>query len=797
VTTASSSEQRIRIRLRLRGRVQGVGFRPFVYRTAQELGLSGWVLNDAQGVLLEAEGAESAVKTFRERVVHGVPAPASVDDCVQEYCSPNFETEFVIIASQDSGSRLATILPEIATCADCRREIDDSSNRRYRYPFTNCTHCGPRFTIMRALPYDRPNTTMAHFTMCQDCRREYEDPNDRRFHAQPNACPVCGPQLSYVVLQPLLGVVNAAREVLARRDEALALAAGAIREGHIVAVQGLGGFHLVVDATNESAVCTLRQRKHRWEKPLAVMVQDIAQAREQVQTDAGVESLLLSPEAPIVLCRKLAQSSIAPSVAPDTPYLGVMVPSTPLHHLLLQQLRFPIVATSGNLSEEPICIDPEEAEQRLSGIADGWLVNDRPIERHMDDSVMQIVGNTPQFLRRARGYAPLPVAVPRSERVVLALGGHQKNTVAVAIEDRVFVSQHIGDLDSLETRQACERVVRDFLRLYAARPDVIAHDLHPDYASTQLAERLTSQGALLEGVPRVAVQHHHAHLAACLADAGHAGRALGVIWDGTGLGLDGTIWGGEFLLGDASGFQRVAALKPYPMLGGEAAARDSRHSALALLWSSIGPEAFDWEDIPCVAGTPRSERAIMLKLLQAKINCPMTSSMGRLFDAVAALCGLVTRLSFEGRAGMLLESLCGDLDVAPYPLPCSKVGSSGSPEATTPQYWLDPTPLIAQVVADVRGGVGRQVIATRFHAMLVTSVMEVASLVDAETVVLSGGCFQNRQLSEGSVTALQKKGIKVVIHRNLPPNDGGLSLGQALVARAASLSNSQSTQVSQ
>ena len=788
MTTASDSDQLIRIRLRLRGRVQGVGFRPFVYRTAQALGLSGWVLNDAQGVLLEAEGAESAVKTFRERVVHGAPAPASVDDCVEENCPANFETGFVIIASQAGGNKLATILPEIATCADCLREIDDPSNRRYRYPFTNCTHCGPRFTIMRALPYDRPNTTMAHFTMCTDCRGEYEDPNDRRFHAQPNACPLCGPQLSYV---------DTTRKVLARRNEALTLAVEAVRAGHIVAVQGLGGFHLVVDATNEATVLELRRRKHRWEKPLAVMVQDIAQVREHVEVDTVVESLLLSPEAPIVLCRKLAQSSIAPSVAPDTPYLGVMVPSTPLHHLLLQQLGRPIVATSGNLSEEPICIDPEEAEQRLSGIADGWLVHDRPIERHMDDSVMQLVGGAPQFLRRARGYAPLPIAVPRSERVVLALGGHQKNTVALAIEDRVFVSQHIGDLDSLPTRQACERVVRDFLLLYAARPDVIAHDSHPDYASTQLAERLTSKGALLEGVPRMAVQHHHAHLAACLADAGHAGRVLGVIWDGTGLGSDGTIWGGEFLLGDASGFQRVAALKPYPMLGGEAAARDPRRSALALLWSAFGSDAFDWEDLPCVAGTSRSERAVLLKLLEAKINCPVTSSMGRLFDGVAALCGLITHPSFEGRAGMLLESLCGDLAVMPYSFPCSTVNDGGARDAWAPHHWLDPTPLIEQVVADVRNGEGRAAIATRFHATLVASVVEVAGRVAADSVVLSGGCFQNRRLSEGTVTALQKKGLRAVIHRNLPPNDGGLSLGQAMVARAASIQSSQSTQVSE
>jgi len=594
VTTDSDSETLTRVRLRLRGRVQGVGFRPFVYRTAQSLQLSGWVRNDALGVLLEAEGPLRAVKTFIEKVVNEPPAPASVDDWNQEYCALRQELGFVIIASQSQGHKLATILPDLATCAQCLRELNDPSNRRYRYPFTNCTHCGPRFTIIRSLPYDRPNTTMAQFTLCTDCQREYDDPNDRRFHAQPNACPVCGPQLSYV---------DTTRKVWGRPEQALALAVAAITAGSIVAVQGLGGFHLVVDATNDLAVRRLRQRKHRWEKPLAVMLQHTEQVREHVEVSASVEALLTSIEAPIVLCRKQKQSSIAASIAPDTPYLGVMIASNPLHHLLLQQLQRPVVATSGNLSEEPICIDPDEAEQRLANIADGWLVHDRPIERHMDDSVMHQICGAPQFLRRARGFAPLPVAVPHSDRVVLALGGHQKNTIALAVQDRVFISQHIGDLDSLETRKACERVVCDFLELYSVKPDIVAHDLHPDYASSQLAESLTTGDGWLAGVPRLAVQHHHAHLAACLVDAGHEERALGVI-------------------------------------------------------------------------------------------------------------------------------------------------------------------------------------ATRFHAALVAAVLEVAERAGVDCVALSGGCFQNRVLTEACVSALQKKKLKAVTHCRLPPNDGGLCLGQALVARA-------------
>jgi hydrogenase maturation protein HypF len=470
-------------------------------------------------------------------------------------------------------------------------------------------------------------------------------------------------------------------------------------------------------------------------------------------------------------------------VAPDTPFLGVMLASTPLHHLLLRDLQRPIVATSGNLSEEPICIDPEEAQTRLSSIADGFLIHDRPIERHMDDSVMHLVCDTPQFLRRARGYAPLPVTVPHSDRVVLALGAHQKNTIALAVEDRVFVSQHIGDLDSIETRKAGERVVRDFLRLYAATPDVVAHDRHPDYASTQLAEALTAKGALLEGAARVAVQHHHAHLVACLADACIEERALGIIWDGSGLGSDGALWGSEFLLGDAAGFERVASLKPYPLLGGEAAARDPRRAALALLATVFGSDAFDAEDLPCVASLAPSARAMLKRMFVNDVNCPKTTSMGRLFDAVAAICGLVTGPSFEGRAGMLLETHCQAIGESHYSLPVVDPDASAH-SLHRPRFWLDPAPLIREVAADVRAGVNRTAIATKFHAALKMAVVELASRAQADHVVLSGGCFQNRVLTEACVSALQKKGHRAAIHRNLPPNDGGVSLGQALVARA-------------
>jgi hydrogenase maturation protein HypF len=755
--------------------VQGVGFRPFVYRTAQALNLRGWVQNDNQGALLEVQGERQHVDAFVSKVVSEAPSPAHVDTFNQESCPLVPETGFAIIASHGQGPISATILPEISTCADCLREVDDPSNRRYKYPFTNCTHCGPRFTIIQSLPYDRPNTSMSIFAMCVDCQREYEDPLDRRFHAQPNACPVCGPRLR---------LIDRNRQDIVAPAFAISRAAELIQQGLIVAAQGLGGFHLIVDATHQAAVRLLRQRKHRWEKPLAVMVQNIEQAREHIDFGPTEEALLTSPEGPIVLGRKRKQSSIASGVAPDTPFLGVMLATTPLHHLLLNHVNTPIVATSGNLSEEPICIDPREATIRLAEIADAWLVHDRPIERHMDDSVVHIVCGEPQLLRRARGYAPLPVFVSDSKQVVLALGGHQKNTIALGIGDRVFVSQHIGDLESLETKQALERVIFDFLRLYAVTPDIIAHDRHPDYASTQLAEHLTAQRGPLAGIPRVAVQHHHAHLAACLADANHSGTVLGVVWDGSGLGLDGTIWGGEFLLGDCTGFERVAAIKPYPLLGGEAAAREPRRAALALLWTTFGARVFDWEDLPPIADTPKAERALILKMLERKIGTPLTSSVGRLFDAVASLSGLVKRVSFEGRGGMLLESHCDESVVNPYPLRVIDAEPASESFPHNPRWWLDSASLIEAVASDVRNGVPHEVVATRFHAALIAVTVEIALRTDAKVVALTGGCFQNRRLTAGCVEALARQQIRVVVHNQVPANDGGLSLGQALVARA-------------
>ncbi len=604
-----------RLKIEIHGAVQGVGFRPFVYRLAAELSLNGWVINNARGVFIEAEGPKPALETFLQRLSSDKPPLAMIQSLASEWLSPaNFE-DFQIRHSDAAGAKTVLVLPDAATCADCLREVLDPADRRHRYPFTNCTNCGPRFSIIQALPYDRPNTTMRRFILCPNCQTEYENPLDRRFHAQPNACPVCGPQLDlrFTILDfglknepaqanaPQKQIVNPKSEIV--NDDALLYAADAIKAGKIVAVKGLGGFHLMVDARNAEAVATLRRRKPRRDKPLAVMARNMAQARQVCKISPKAEDLLTSPAAPIVLLPK-KQSNIAENVAPGNPDLGIMLPCTPLHHLLLQELDGPIVATSGNLSDEPICTDENDAIQRLGHIADSFLIHNRPIQRHVDDSVAWLLLKETRLLRRARGYAPLPVTLLQKMPVILAVGAHLKNTVALSVDKQVFISQHIGDLESAEAMAAFKRVIADFLRLYEASPVAIAHDMHPDYFSTHWAkEQQVSRACpeLAEGwageqgrkkptcppahLPTcIAVQHHHAHLAACLAENGEDGPALGVVWDGTGYGSDGVIWGGEFLLGDAANFERVAHLRSFRLPGGDAAVKEPRRVALALLW---------------------------------------------------------------------------------------------------------------------------------------------------------------------------------------------------------------------
>lgn len=750
-----------RVRLHVRGTVQGVGFRPFVYRTARELGVAGWVGNDPAGVVIEAEAAPAELEQFQARLFTGAPPHAHISELESEWLEPTEQAGFEIRASESAGQPTALVLPDLATCPECLRDLREPGNLRHRYAFTNCTHCGPRFTIVQALPYDRPNTTMAGFALCPQCAAEYRDPGERRFHAQPNACPACGPHLR------LLDAAGG--ELVARGEDEAALAGAvhALRNGGIVAVKGIGGFLLLCVAGDDAAVATLRERKHRPRKPFAVMVRDLAMARAIVAVDDAAAVLLADAAAPIVLLPHLAGSGIAAGVAPGNPALGIMLPYAPLLHLLLADLGEPVVATSGNLSEEPICIDDQQALARLGGIADLLLTHDRPIERHVDDSVAWLVAGAPRLLRRARGYAPLPVTLTEPVPPLLAVGAQLKNAVAVARGREVFLSQHIGDLETVASQAAFARVIADLCRFYRIEPVAIVHDLHPDYSVTQWALQ-----ARLEPAPRrIAVQHHHAHLASCLAENNVREPALGIIWDGTGLGPDGSIWGGEFLLGDAAGYRRVAHLRQFRLPGGDAAVVEPPRVALALLAQLDGADR-EGLRLPALErlGTPK--RRALEHMLASGFNAPLTSSAGRLFDGVAALLDLVPATSFEGEAAMALEFVVDRAERGAYPLP---LGGDGA---------LDWRPTLHDLLHDLRAGTSAGRIAARFHNALVHAALAVAERAGEPRVALSGGCFQNRVLTERLAAALALGGFEVLLHRQVPPNDGGIALGQVVIAAA-------------
>jgi hydrogenase maturation protein HypF len=770
--TASPATERQRLRIEVHGAVQGVGFRPFVYRLATDLRLAGWVINDTQGVFIEVEGAAEDVARFDARLRTDRPPLALIQSVETTWLAPVGYARFEIRHSESGGPKTALVLPDVATCADCHAEIFDPADRRHGYPFTNCTNCGPRFSIITALPYDRPNTTMRAFVMCPACRAEYDNPADRRFHAQPNACPVCGPHLA---------LWSASGEVLPAGDDAAVIeqVAEALREGLIVAVKGLGGFHLMVDARDVAAVARLRERKRRPGKPLAVMARDLAQAQAIGVISAEAAAALTSPESPIVLLPRRIEARVAENVAPGNPTLGVMLAYTPLHQLLLSAIDFPVVATSGNLSDEPICIDEFEAVERLGGVADLFLVHNRPITRHVDDSIVWLAAGERRVLRRARGYAPLPILAPQPLPTVLGVGAHLKNAVALSVGRQVFISQHIGDLETAEAMAAFERVIADLTRLYEAAPVAIAHDMHPDYLSTRWAEDQAQRGSTAR---LVAVQHHHAHLAACLADNAATAPALGVTWDGTGYGPDGTVWGGEFLLGDATGYRRVAHLRPFRLPGGEAAIHEPRRVALALLWEMFGEAALERDDLAPVRSFSVAERGVLGRMLERGVNTPLTSSVGRLFDGVAALIGLYQRVSYEGEAAMALEFIADPAVAEAYPLPGMPTPPGSG--ATAADVWLDWEPLLRQALDDVRHGVPAGVVAARFHNALVEAIVATAQYVGEAHVALSGGCFQNRWLLERAAARLRASGFEVLLHRQMPPNDGCISLGQVMVAAA-------------
>jgi hydrogenase maturation protein HypF len=705
-----------RCRYHVGGVVQGVGFRPFVYAIAREHGLVGFVLNDGSGVVIEAEGSADALARFALGLRERAPSLARVDRIETERIPGRGEREFAIAPSTGTG-RSALIPADVATCDECLCELHDPSDRRYRYPFVNCTQCGPRFTIVRAVPYDRPNTTMAGFPMCDDCRREYEDPSDRRFHAEPTCCPVCGPRLSL----PL--------------ERAVEL----LREGAILAVKGLGGWHLACDAASAGAVARLRARKHREDKPFALMT---ARPDALAELDGDERALLGSRRRPIVLLRRRPDAPLAPAVAPGNPWIGVMLPYTPLHHLLLDGFGGALVMTSGNGSDEPIAYEDDEALERLGGIADAFVGHDRPIHRRCEDSLVR--AGFP--IRRSRGHAPEAVALPLSaDRPVLAVGAELKSTFCLARGRDAFLSPHLGDLEGELAFRAFLADIELYLSMLDVRAEVIAHDLHPEYLSTKWA--------LEQDAEHVGVQHHHAHAAACLAEHGELGEALALVFDGTGLGTDGTLWGGELLRCDLASFERLAHLAPVPLPGGAAAIREPWRMAAIHLELAGRPVPFErWPVVRQALG----------------VNAPLSSGMGRLFDAAAALLGLREQVTFEGQAAIELEALAGEVEAAAYP-------------------WVfgDGPSLIAMLHDDQAAGMPRSQIAARFHETIAqASAAACAEVGGSRTVVLSGGTFQNLRLLAATRRALERHGFRVLGHRVVPPNDGGISYGQAAVAAA-------------
>jgi hydrogenase maturation protein HypF len=710
-----------RRRLRVSGVVQGVGFRPFVYRLAAAHGLRGFVLNDGAGVVIEAEGEPRALDAFAAALRDDAPSLAVVASVTAEPLAPLGDRGFAIRASPDVAGT-ALIPADVATCDACLAELRDPADRRYRYPFVNCTLCGPRFTIVRAVPYDRPNTTMAGFPLCADCRREYEDPGDRRFHAEPIACPACGPRLTL----PL--------------DEAAAVLAA----GGILAVKGLGGYHLACDAGDEHAVARLRERKARDEKPFAVMTADPEALADVTAEEAA---LLASPARPIVLVRRRADAAVADAVAPGTAWLGLMLPYTPLHHLLLDDVARPLVMTSGNRSDEPIAFADDEARERLAGIADAFCAHDRPIHRRCEDSVVR--AGFP--LRRSRGHVPsaLPLPAP-AVRPVLAVGAELKSTFCVARGGEAFVSPHLGDLDTELALRAFATDLELYLAMLGVAPDLVAHDLHPGYRSTAFAQER-------DGAELVGVQHHHAHAAACLAEHGEHGPALALVFDGTGYGTDGGIWGGELLRADLASFERVAHLEPVPLPGGEAAIREPWRMAAAYLERAGRPVPFArWPEV----------RPVL------RVNAPPSAGMGRLFDAVAAILGVRERTSYEGQAAIELEQLAADAGADPYP--CRIDGGL-----------IRGADLVAAVHDDLDAGRDRAQVAAAFHEGVADAAARACVLAaEPRLVVLSGGSFQNLRLLQAVRRRLEDDGFRVLSHRRVPPNDAGISYGQAAVAAA-------------
>jgi hydrogenase maturation protein HypF len=740
-----------RLKINIQGAVQGVGFRPFIYRIATELNLMGWVNNTASGVTIEVEGNASILDSFIQRIETEKPSAAYIQSLeTQELNLTNYQS-FEIRSSVD-GDKNTIVLPDLSTCSDCLKELFDPQNRRYHYPFINCTHCGPRYSIIEALPYDRPNTTMKAFQLCESCKNEYYNPLDRRFHAQPNACPICGPHLE---------LWDSEGNVLATHEEALNLTVEAIKNGKILAIKGLGGFHLMVDGNNEMAVKLLRQRKHRPDKPFALMYPSLERIEQDCFISSQEKDLLSSSQSPIILLKKYNNTKLAASVAPNNPYWGIMLPYTPLHHLLLNALSIPLVATSGNLSDEPICINEHEALKRLKGVADLFLVHNRPIVRPIDDSIARVINNQVTLIRRGRGYAPFPITIKNdpSSFSILAVGGQLKNTVAILCKENIFISQHIGDLGAEKAGEAFTEVMDSLSNLYEFKPDIIACDKHPNYYSTQYANS--------QSIKVFSVQHHYAHILAAIADNQLNPPVLGVAWDGTGYGDDGTIWGGEFIQVNHNNYQRVAYFDPFPLVGGNAAIKEPRRVALGLIYK-IDPTL---KILPkSVLSAFTSQELTLLKTsLNRALNAPLTSSVGRLFDGVSALLGCYQKVSFEGQAAMGLEYALREIDCYDY------YSFTISDQGVI--YWQT---MIKEILQDIKQGISISLISAKFHNTLVEMIVKIAQQINLKQIVLTGGCFQNAYLTQKSLLRLQKEEFTPYVHRQLPPNDGAIAVGQII-----------------
>jgi hydrogenase maturation protein HypF len=747
-------------RLKVYGIVQGVGFRPFVFQLAQKYKLKGEVANTSSGVSIHIEGLAEHLTSFEADLATEAPPLAYIVDIASQTGTVKHCSDFAIVKSQGESKMSTLISPDVSVCDDCLAELLDPGDRRYRYPFINCTNCGPRYTIIDDIPYDRPKTSMRHFKMCPACQAEYDDPTNRRFHAQPNACDDCGPHV---------GLFDNLKNEIDKQDP-IGKAVELLKQGNILAIKGLGGYHLAADAANSDAVLRLRRRKIREEKPFAIMSADLATIRCYAAVNDEAERLLTSIQRPIVLVRKKTPNSISDQVAPRNNYFGVMLPYTPLHYLLLKHDFTALVMTSGNLSEEPIAIDNEDAFKRLTAIADYFLIHDRDIYLRSDDSIVRHIAGAERFIRRSRGFVPIPIFLNEEVPPILACGAELKNTICVTMQDKAFLSQHIGDLENIATNEFFKLTVDHLKRILDIHPEIIACDMHPDYLSTQFAEEQAT-------IPNIQVQHHHAHIVSCMAEHKLEGAVIGLSFDGTGYGIDGALWGGEILITEAHDFKRAGHLAYVAMPGSSAAIKEPWRMAISYLQDAYGADFYNL-DLPILRDLERENVAVISEMIAKGINSPLTSSLGRLFDGVAAICGIRSRVNFEGQAAMELEMLATESLESRYDYKWQ----------TDDVLRIPTAPIIRGVVSDVQNRVSVPDIAAKFHRTLICLFADLCNMIRMDRglnrVVLSGGCFQNANLLSGMIRALEDNKFEVFSHEQVPTNDGGISLGQAVVAAA-------------